>query len=76
MVVECIFSFLSTNFKLASLIIILLSVSLHNKVNLVYANKQEVGAGEIQRSLIHHHAAGDELQGRWVWRLLGLDKQT
>src|SRR5471032_2381031 len=37
---------------------------------------RRVGAGEVHRTLVHDHAAGEELQGRRVRGLLGLDKQT
>src|SRR5471030_1273450 len=37
---------------------------------------RRVGAGEVHRALVHDHAAGEELQGRRVGGLLGLDKQT
>ena len=35
-----------------------------------------LGVGEIQRPLVHDHAAGEKLQGRRIGRLLGLDEQT
>ena len=35
-----------------------------------------VGGREIQRPLLHDHPAREELQGRRIGRLLGLDKQT
>ena len=35
-----------------------------------------IDAGEIHRALFHDHAARQELEGRRVGRLLGLDKQT
>jgi hypothetical protein len=37
---------------------------------------RRIGAGEVHRALVHDHAAREELQGRWVGGLLGLDKQT
>src|SRR5471030_1504386 len=37
---------------------------------------RRIGAGEIHRALVHDHAAGEELQGRRIRGVLGLDKQT
>src|SRR5262249_1235597 len=35
-----------------------------------------IGGGKIHRALVHDHAAREELQGRRIGRLLGLDEQN
>ena len=35
-----------------------------------------LGVGEVDRPPLHDHAAGQELEGRWIGRLLGLNEQA